>query len=68
MRDKIDFDFLSQFPIQVMGSRQNEDLECVVCLDYGPVVIIEIQDCTYDICNRCAASLSINGGNASLVR
>ncbi len=59
MRDKVDFNFLSNFPIQVAGSRQNDDLECAVCLDYGPIVIIEIQQQMYDICNRCAAAAGI---------
>jgi hypothetical protein len=59
MRDKIDFDLLSKFPIRVVGYRQNDDLECAVCLEYGPIVIIEIQDCTYDICNRCVAAAKV---------
>ena len=59
MRKEIDFDFLSNFPFQVVGSRQNDDLECAVCLEYGPIVIIELRGCTYDICNRCAAAAGI---------
>jgi len=59
MRDKIDSDFISKSPFQVVGSRQNDDLECAVCLEYSPIVIIEIHGCTYDICNRCAAAAGI---------
>ena len=42
----LDIKSLSQVPIQVVRFRQNDDLECAVCLEYGPIVIIGIQECT----------------------
>src|SRR5438128_2149479 len=31
----LDIKSLSQVPIQVVGSSQNDDLECALCLEYG---------------------------------
>jgi len=55
----LDVNFLSQFPHEVVGARLHDDLPCAICDDYGPIMIVEIQDCTYDICHRCAASVVI---------
>jgi len=55
----LDIKSLSQVPIQVVRFRQNDDLECAVCLEYGPIVIIEIQEQMYDICNSCASAVGI---------
>ena len=48
----------SLFP-EVVGARPNDNLPCALCGDYGGIVIVEIQDSTYDICNRCVASVEI---------
>jgi hypothetical protein len=55
----LDIKSLSEFPYQVVAERQDDDLPCVCCDDYGAIVIVEIQGSTYDICPRCAARVGI---------
>jgi hypothetical protein len=44
---------------EVVGARPNDNLPCTLCGDYGGVVIVEVENCTYDICNRCAVTIGI---------
>jgi hypothetical protein len=44
---------------KVLGSRPDDDLPCYECGEYGAVLIVEVGECTRDVCLDCAVRLGI---------
>jgi len=44
---------------EVVGSRQDDDLPCSECGEYGAILIVKVGECTRDVCHGCAKKLGI---------
>lgn len=53
----LDDNSLSKY--EVVGERQDDDLPCHECGDYGPIIIVKVGEGTQDVCHRCAKKLGI---------
>jgi hypothetical protein len=46
------------FDYEIVCERQ-DDLPCCQCDEYGDILVVRVEECTYDVCRNCAIKLGI---------